>query len=147
MIAIITRLFLNKGTLIGILCVLFVLGSYYLGYSSAEKDYQETVIKSLKESAKNESLKKDETINQLLHENTALKSNVRNLDKSLGRLQQSVSSKATTRNNNTKDPTGIALQRCREFHIEGSELLREAIERYQRESQRVDALNTLIKSK
>ena len=113
--------------------------SYQIGYKTAERDYQKELIVKLEEQANEINTKKDATINLLLSEGDNLKSD---LDKSLGRLQQLTKRKNNT-NNNSTDPTRKSLERCRQFNLEGAELLRQALEGYRRESIRVDALNEI----
>ena len=121
--------------------VLYIVG-YSDGKDATIKKYQETVIVSLKKEAQEQQRKKDETINYLLTERNTLRAN---LDESLGRLQ-SVTDRATNKkaNNSTLSAQGKSLERCRKFNLEGARLLREAIELYRGESDRVNALNYLI---
>lgn len=119
------------------LCLFF---SYELGYKTAERDYQKELVVRLEEQANEINTKKDATINLLLSEGDSLKSD---LDKSLGRLQQLTKRKPSS--NNSTDPTRKSLERCRQFNLEGAELLRQALEGYRRESIRVDALNETCK--
>ena len=119
---------------------------YIVGYSDGKdatiKEYQETVIVSLKKEAQEQQRKKDETINYLLTERNTLRAS---LDESIGRLQ-SVTDRATNKrtDNSTASTKGKSLERCRQFNLEGARLLREAIEGYRGESDRVNALNHLI---
>lgn len=129
-----------KNYLIGFCIGLCLWFSYELGYKTAERDYQRELVSRLEEQANEINTKKDATINLLLSEGDALRSN---LDKSLGRLQQLTKRKNT--NNNTNDPSRKSLERCREFNLEGAELLRESLEGYRRESLRVDAINGIVK--
>lgn len=121
--------------------VLYVVG-YSDGKDATIKEYQETVIVSLKKEAQEQQRKKDETINYLLTERNTLRAN---LDESIGRLQ-SVTDRATNKraDNSTASTKGKSLERCRKFNLEGARLLREAIEGYRGESDRVNALNHLI---
>lgn len=123
------------------LSTLYIVG-YTDGKNATIKKYQETVIVSLKKEAQEQQRKKDETINYLLTERSALRAN---LDESIGRLQ-SVTDRATNKraDNSTASAKGKSLERCREFNLEGAKLLREAIEGYRGESDRVNALNYLI---
>ena len=114
--------------------------SYQIGYKTAERDYQKELIVKLEEQANEINTKKDATINLLLSEGDNLKSD---LDKSLGRLQQLTKRKPSI--HNSTDPTRKSLERCRQFNLEGAELLRQALEGYRRESIRVDALNETYK--
>ena len=113
---------------------------FFSGYKTAELDYQKELVARLEEQANEINTKKDATINLLLSEGDSLKYD---LDKSLGRLQQLTKRKSTS--NNSADPTRKSLERCRQFNLEGAELLRQALEGYRRESIRVDALNETIK--
>lgn len=123
------------------LSTLYIVG-YTDGKNATIKKYQETVIVSLKKEAQEQQRKKDETINYLLTERNTLRAN---LDESIGRLQ-SVTDRATNKraDNSTASTKGKSLERCREFNLEGAKLLREAIEGYRGESDRVNALNYLI---
>lgn len=123
------------------LSTLYIVG-YTDGKNATIKKYQETVIVSLKKEAQEQQRKKDETINYLLTERNTLRAN---LDESIGRLQ-SVTNRATNKraDNSTASTKGKSLERCREFNLEGAKLLREAIEGYRGESDRVNALNYLI---
>ena len=119
---------------------------YIVGYSDGKdatiKKYQETVIVAMKKEAQEQQRKKDETITYLLNERNTLRAS---LDESLGRLQ-SVTDRATNKrtDNSTASTQGKSLERCRKFNLEGARLLREAIEGYRGESDRVNALNHLI---
>lgn len=139
---------LNPKALMVGLSSLIVLGAYMWGHSSgydkAVKEYQETVIVDLKRQAEEDNRKKDATIDLLLTEGDSLRSD---LDKSLGRLSQLTKDNQRLRKNNTSDTSRISLERCREFNLEGAELLKQTLEGYRRESLRVDSLNTLIKEK
>ena len=96
----------------------------------------------MKKEAQEQQRKKDETINYLLTERNTLRAS---LDESIGRLQ-SVTDRATNKraNNSPTSSQGKSLERCRKFNLEGARLLREAIEGYRGESDRVNALNNLI---
>lgn len=135
----------HKAIMLG-LSSLIVLGAYLWGHSSgydkAVKEYQETVIVNLKKQAEENASKKDATINLLLTEGNSIRSD---LDKSLGRLWQLSKDNKRLKANNPTDTTRVSLERCREFNLEGAELLKQALEGYRRESLRVDSLNTLIK--
>ena len=119
---------------------------YIVGYSDGKdatiKKYQETVIVAMKKEAQEQQRKKDETITYLLNERNTLRAS---LDESLGRLQ-SVTDRATNKrtDNSTASTQGKSLERWRKFNLEGARLLREAIEGYRGESDRVNALNHLI---
>ena len=119
---------------------------YIVGYSDGKdatiKKYQETVIVDLKKEAQEQQRKKDETITYLLNERNTLRAN---LDESIGRLQ-SVTDRASSKraNNSPQSAQGKSLERCRKFNLEGARLLREALEGYRGESDRVNALNHLI---
>lgn len=119
---------------------------YIVGYSDGKdatiKKYQDTVIVAMKKEAQEQQRKKDETINYLLTERNTLRAS---LDESIGRLQ-SVTDRATNKraNNSTASTQGKSLERCRKFNLEGARLLREALEGYRGESDRVNALNHLI---
>lgn len=121
---------------------------YIVGYSDGKdatiKKYQETVIVDLKKEAQEQQRKKDETITYLLNERNTLRAS---LDESIGRLQ-SVTDRDTTKraNNSTLSAQGKSLERCRKFNLEGARLLREAVEGYRGESDRVNALNHIIGS-
>ena len=137
----------NKKNLLVVLVSLVAASVLYIvGYSDGKdatiKKYQETVIVAMKKEAQEQQRKKDETINYLLTERNTLRAN---LDESLGRLQ-SVTDRATNKraNNSTLSAQGNSLERCRKFNLEGARLLREAIEGYRGESDRVNALNHLI---
>lgn len=138
--------YLKKEVCVILIGVALVAWLYFLGYNAGKektiKEYQETVIVSLKKEAQEQQRKKDETINYLLTERSALRAN---LDESIGRLQ-SVTDRATNKraDNSTASAKGKSLERCREFNLEGAKLLREAIEGYRGESDRVNALNYLI---
>lgn len=133
-----------------ILVVLFSLVAapilYIVGYSDGKdatiKKYQETVIVAMKKEAQEQQRKKDETINYLLNERNTLRAN---LDESIGRLQ-SVTDRDTNKRATNSPPSaqGKSLERCRKFNLEGARLLREAVEGYRGESDRVNALNHLI---
>ena len=119
---------------------------YIVGYSDGKdatiKKYQDTVIVAMKKEAQEQQRKKDETINYLLNERNTLRAN---LDESIGRLQSVTDRAANKRaNNSTASTKGKSLERCRKFNLEGARLLREAIEGYRGESDRVNALNHLI---
>lgn len=119
---------------------------YSVGYSDGKdatiKKYQETVIVAMKKEAQEQQRKKDETINYLLTERNTLRAN---LDESIGRLQ-SVTNRASSKRATNSPPSaqGKSLERCRKFNLEGARLLREAVEGYRGESDRVNALNHLI---
>ena len=137
----------NKKNLLVVLVSLVAASILYIvGYSDGKdatiKKYQETVIVSMKKEAQEQQRKKDETINYLLTERNTLRAN---LDESLGSLQ-SVTDRATNKrtDNSTASTQGKSLERCRKFNLEGARLLREAIEGYRGESDRVNALNYLI---
>ena len=137
----------NKKNLLVVLVSLVAASILYIvGYSDGKdatiKKYQETVIVSMKKEAQEQQRKKDETINYLLTERNTLRAS---LDESLGRLQ-SVTDRATNKrtDNSTASTQGKSLERCRKFNLEGARLLREAIEGYRGESDRVNALNHLI---
>ena len=137
----------NKKNLLVVLVSLVVASILYIvGYSDGKdatiKKYQETVIVAMKKEAQEQQRKKDETITYLLNERNTLRAS---LDESLGRLQ-SVTDRATNKrtDNSTASTQGKSLERCRKFNLEGARLLREAIEGYRGESDRVNALNYLI---
>ena len=137
----------NKKNLLVVLVSLVAASILYIvGYSDGKdatiKKYQETVIVAMKKEAQEQQRKKDETINYLLTERNTLRAS---LDESLGRLQ-SVTDRATNKrtDNSTASTQGKSLERCRKFNLEGARLLREAIEGYRGESDRVNALNYLI---
>lgn len=137
----------NKKNLLVVLVSLVVASVLYIvGYSDGKdatiKKYQETVIVDLKKEAQEQQRKKDETITYLLNERNTLRAS---LDESIGRLQ-SVTDRDTTKraHNSTLSAQGKSLERCRKFNLEGARLLREAIEGYRGESDRVNALNYLI---
>ena len=98
----------------------------------------------MKKEAQEQQRKKDETITYLLNERNTLRAS---LDESIGRLQ-SVTDRATNKrtDNSTASTQGKSLERCRKFNLEGARLLREAIEGYRGESDRVNALNHIIGS-
>ena len=137
----------NKKNLLVVLVSLVAASILYIvGYSDGKdatiKKYQETVIVSMKKEAQEQQRKKDETITYLLNERNTLRAS---LDESIGRLQ-SVTNRATNKrtDNSTASTQGKSLERCRKFNLEGARLLREAIEGYRGESDRVNALNYLI---
>ena len=137
----------NKKNLLVVLVSLVAASILYIvGYSDGKdatiKKYQETVIVAMKKEAQEHQRKKDETITYLLNERNTLRAS---LDESLGRLQ-SVTDRATNKrtDNSTASTQGKSLERCRKFNLEGARLLREAIEGYRGESDRVNALNYLI---
>ena len=137
----------NKKNLLVVLVSLVAASILYIvGYSDGKdatiKKYQETVIVAMKKEAQEQQIKKDETITYLLNERNTLRAS---LDESLGRLQ-SVTDRATNKrtDNSTASTQGKSLERCRKFNLEGARLLREAIEGYRGESDRVNALNYLI---
>ena len=136
----------KKNLWVIILGLIAVSTSYTVGYSDGKdatiKKYQETVIVELKKEAQEQQRKKDETITYLLNERNTLRAN---LDESIGRLQ-SVTDRATNKraNNSPASSQGKSLERCRKFNLEGARLLREALEGYRGESDRVNALNHLI---
>ena len=137
----------NKKNLLVVLVSLVAASILYIvGYSDGKdatiKKYQETVIVAMKKEAQEQQRKKDETITYLLNERNTLRAS---LDESLGRLQ-SVTDRATNKrtDNSTASTQGKSLERCRKFNLEGARLLREAIEGYRGESDRVNALNYLI---
>ena len=139
----------NKKNLLVVLVSLVAASILYtVGYSDGKdatiKKYQETVIVDLKKEAQEQQRKKDETITYLLNERNTLRAS---LDESLGRLQ-SVTDRDTIKraNNSTLSAQGKSLERCRKFNLEGARLLREAIEGYRGESDRVNALNHIIGS-
>lgn len=122
-------------------CVVMLVAGlcvFFSGYKTAEVHYQKELVAQLEEQANEINTKKDATINLLLSEGDSLKSD---LDKSLGRLQQLTKRKSSS--NNSTDTTRKSLERCRQFNLEGAELLRQALEGYRRESLRVDALNEI----
>lgn len=137
----------NKNSLWVVIVSLVVAPLLYIvGYSDGKdatiKKYQETVIVDLKKEAQEQQRKKDETITYLLNERNTLRAS---LDESIGRLQ-SVTDRDTNKraNNSTTSAQGKSLERCRKFNLEGARLLREALEGYRGESDRVNALNHLI---
>ena len=137
----------NKKNLLVVLVSLVASSILYIvGYSDGKDDtikkYQETVIVSMKKEAQEQQRKKDETINYLLTERNTLRAS---LDESIGRLQ-SVTDRDTNKraNNSPSSSQGKSLERCRKFNLEGARLLREAIEGYRGESDRVNASNHLI---
>ena len=137
----------NKKNLLVVLVSLVAASILYsVGYSDGKdatiKKYQETVIVDLKKEAQEQQRKKDETITYLLNERNTLRAS---LDESIGRLQ-SVTDRDTTKraHNSTLSTQGKSLERCRKFNLEGARLLREAIEGYRGESDRVNALNHLF---
>ena len=136
----------NKKNLLVVLVSLVAASILYIvGYSDGKdatiKKYQETVIVAMKKEAQEQQRKKDETITYLLNERNTLRAS---LDESIGRLQ-SVTDRATNKrtDNSTASTQGKSLERCRKFNLEGARLLREAIEGYRGESDRVNALNHL----
>lgn len=137
----------NKNNLWVVLVSLVVAPILYIvGYSDGKdatiKKYKDTVIVAMKKEAQEQQRKKDETINYLLNERNTLRAN---LDESIGRLQSVTDRAANKRaNNSTASTKGKSLERCRKFNLEGARLLREAIEGYRGESDRVNALNYLI---
>lgn len=137
----------NKKNLCVVLVSLVVASILYIvGYSDGKdatiKKYQETVIVDLKKEAQEQQRKKDETITYLLNERNTLRAS---LDESIGRLQSVTDRDINKRaNNSTISTQGKSLERCRKFNLEGARLLREAIEGYRGESDRVNALNHLI---
>ena len=139
----------NKKNLLVVLVSLVAASILYIvGYSDGKdatiKKYQETVIVAMKKEAQEQQRKKDETITYLLNERNTLRAS---LDESIGRLQ-SVTDRATNKrtDNSTASTQGKSLERCRKFNLEGARLLREAIEGYRGESDRVNALNHIIGS-
>ena len=139
----------NKKNLLVVLVSLVAASILYIvGYSDGKdatiKKYQETVIVAMKKEAQEQQRKKDETITYLLNERNTLRAS---LDESLGRLQ-SVTDRDTSKraNNSPSSSQGKSLERCRKFNLEGARLLREAIEGYRGESDRVNALNHIIGS-
>lgn len=123
------------------LVFMYSLG-FYKGYNYAVSDYYEETVKVLKKDLQETTQKKDETINYLLSERDSLRAS---LDESIGRLQYAtdLANRKATNNN----PTGItrgSLEECRKFNVEGARLLRETLEEYKRESDRVNAINKLI---
>ena len=137
----------NKKNLLVVLVSLVAASILYIvGYSDGKdatiKKYQETVIVAMKKEAQEQQRKKDETITYLLNERNTLRAS---LDESIGRLQ-SVTDRATNKrtDNSSAFTQGKSLERCRKFNLEGARLLREAIEGYRGESDRVNALNYLI---
>lgn len=138
--------YLKKEFFVILIGAVLVVCPFYIGYNAGKektiKEYQETVIVSLKKEAQEQQRKKDETINYLLTERNTLRAS---LDESIGRLQ-SVTDRDTNKraNNSTTSSQGKSLERCRKFNLEGAKLLREAVERYRGESDRVNALNHLI---
>ena len=137
----------NKKNLLVVLVSLVAASILYIvGYSDGKdatiKKYQETVIVAMKKEAQEQQRKKDETITYLLNERNTLRAS---LDESLGRLQ-SVTDRDTSKraDNSPSSSQGKSLERCRKFNLEGARLLREAIEGYRGESDRVNALNYLI---
>lgn len=139
-------IFNKKNILVVLVSLVAASVLYIVGYSDGKdatiKKYQETVIVAMKKEAQEQQRKKDETINYLLNERNTLRAS---LDESIGRLQ-SVTDRATNKraNNSTTSTQGKSLERCRKFNLEGARLLREALEGYREESDRVNALNYLI---
>lgn len=138
--------YLKKEFFVFLIGVSLVVWLYFLGYNAGKektiKEYQETVIVSLKKEAQEQQRKKDETINYLLTERNTLRAS---LDESIGRLQSVTDRDANKRANNSPTSSqGKSLERCRKFNLEGARLLREAVEGYRGESDRVNALNHLI---
>ena len=139
----------NKKNLLVVLVSLVAASILYsVGYSDGKdatiKKYQETVIVDLKKEAQEQQRKKDETITYLLNERNTLRAS---LDESIGRLQSVTDRDISKRaHNNTLSAQGKSLERCRKFNLEGARLLREAIEGYRGESDRVNALNHIIGS-
>ena len=137
----------NKKNLLVVLVSLVAASIlYFVGYSAGKdatiKKYQERVIVAMKKEAQEQQRKKDETITYLLNERNTLRAS---LDESIGRLQSVTDRDITKRaNNSTRSTQGKSLERCRKFNLEGARLLREAIEGYRGESDRVNALNYLI---
>ena len=139
----------NKKNLLVVLVSLVATSILYIvGYSDGKdatiKKYQETVIVAMKKEAQEQQRKKDETITYLLNERNTLRAS---LDESIGRLQSVTDRDITKRaHNSTLSAQGKSLERCRKFNLEGARLLREAIEGYRGESDRVNALNHIIGS-
>ena len=139
----------NKKNLLVVLVSLVAASILYIvGYSDGKdatiKKYQETVIVAMKKEAQEQQRKKDETITYLLNERNTLRAS---LDESIGRLQSVTDRDINKRDNNsTSSAQGKSLERCRKFNLEGARLLREAIEGYRGESDRVNALNHIIGS-
>ena len=141
-------IFNKKNLLVVLLSLVAASILYIVGYSDGKdatiKKYEETVIVDLKKEDQEQQRKKDETITYLLNERNTLRAS---LDESIGRLQ-SVTDRDTTKraHNSTLSTQGKSLERCRKFNLEGARLLREAIEGYRGESDRVNALNHIIGS-
>ena len=140
--------YLKKEFFVLLIAAALFVCPFYIGYNAGKektiKEYQETVIVAMKKEAQEQQRKKDETITYLLNERNTLRAS---LDESIGRLQ-SVTDRDTNKraNNSTLSTQGKSLERCRKFNLEGARLLREAIEGYRGESDRVNALNHIIGS-
>lgn len=121
------------------------LCSYHLGYSSATVDVQKSIAEEVTKKTQEQLKAKDEAIDLLITERDSLRDS---LSSTIGKLQYATSHTNRDQQSGTpKDPTRISLERCRQFNLEGAELLREATEGYRRESLRVDTINKIIKEK
>lgn len=126
--------------LIGV-CISFC--SYHLGYSSATLDVQKSITEEVTKKTQEQLKAKDEAIDLLITERNSLRDS---LSSTIGKLQYATRhSNRDKQSGTTKDPARISLERCRQFNLEGAELLREATEGYRRESLRVDAINKIVK--
>lgn len=136
----------NLWVICGIICSVYAVYAvgYTRGYNSAVTEYYEGTVKVLKKELEETNKQKDETINYLMSERDSLKSS---LDESIGRLQYATdtANSRKTAGNNSSDTTRRSLEECRKFNVEGARLLRETLKEYQRESDRVNAINHLIK--
>lgn len=117
--------------------------SYHLGYSRAALDVQKSITEEVTKKTQEQLKAKDEAINLLITERDTLRDS---LSSTIGKLQYATShTNRSQQSGTTKDPARISLERCRQFNLEGAELLREATEGYRRESLRVDTINKIIK--